>query len=59
MTLCAKAQKLTVVDSDGNGIHLVTVLTEDGNMIGVTDLDGTLLDVKGAKKVVLTHVAFK
>lgn len=59
ITISAKAQKLTVVDSDGNGIHLVTVLTEDGNMIGVTDLDGTLLDVKGAKKVVLTHVAFK
>ena len=59
ITLSAKAQKLTVVDSDGNGIHLVTVLTEDGNMIGVTDLNGTLLDVKGAAKVVLTHVAYK
>ena len=59
ITISAKAQKLTVVDSDGNGIHLVTVLTEDGNMIGVTDLDGTLLNVKGAKKVVLTPVAFK
>ena len=59
ITLGAKAQKLTVVDSDGNGIHLVTVLTEDGNMIGVTDLNGTLLDVKGAAKVVLTHVAYK
>ncbi len=59
MTLSVKAQKITVVDSEGNGIHLVTVLTEDGNMIGVTDLSGTLLDVKGAKKVVLTHVAFK
>ena len=55
----ARAQKITVVDSDGNGIHLVTILTEDGNMIGVTDLSGTLLDVKGAKKVVLTHVAYK
>ena len=59
ITISAKAQKITVVDSDGNGIHLVTVLAEDGNMIGVTDLSGTLLDVKGAKKVVLTHVAFK
>ena len=54
-----KAQKITVVDNEGNGIHMVTVLSEDGNMIGVTDLSGTLLDVKGAKKVVLTHVAFK
>ena len=55
----AKAQKIEVVDSDGNGIHLVTVLTEDGNMIGTTDLGGIILDVKGAKKVVLTHVAYK
>ena len=59
ITISAKAQKITVVDSDGNGIHLVTVLDEDGNMIGVTDLSGTILDVKGAGKVVLTHVAFK
>ena len=59
VAISAEAQKLTVVDSDGNGIHLVTVLTEDGNMIGTTDLSGTILDVKGAAKVVLTHVAFK
>lgn len=54
-----KAQKIEVVDTDGNGIHLVSVLTEEGNMIGTTDLSGTILDVKGAKKVVLTHVAYK
>jgi hypothetical protein len=59
ITLSAKAQKITVVDTDGNGIHLVTVLAEDGTMIGATDLNGTLLDVKGAKKVVLTHIAYK
>ena len=59
MILSAKAHKITVVYSDGNGIHLVTVLTEDGDMIGITDLSGTLLDVKGAKKVLLTHIAFK
>ena len=59
MTQSVRAQKITVVDSDGDGIHLVTVLTEDGNMIGTTDLSGTILDVKGAKKVVLTHVAYK
>lgn len=55
----AEAQKITVVDNDGNGIHLVTVLTEDGNMIGLTSLEGVIADVKGAKKVVLTHVAYK
>lgn len=54
-----KAQKITVVDNDGNGIHMVTVLSEDGNMIGVTDLGGTLLDVKGAAKVLIKHVAYK
>ena len=59
MALSAKAQKITVVDTDGNGIHLVTVLSEDGTMIGTTNLSGTILDVKGAKKVVLTHVAYK
>lgn len=59
ITISAKAQKLTVVDNDGNGIHLVTALTEDGNMIGVTDLGGTLLDVKGAAKVLIKHVAYK
>ena len=55
----AKAQKIEVVDTDGNGIHLVTVLTEDGNMIGTTSLEGVIADVKGARKVLLTHVAFK
>ena len=55
----AKAQRIQVVDSDGNGIHLVSVLTEEGNMIGTTSLEGVIADVKGAKKVVLTHVAFK
>lgn len=55
----AKAQRIKVVDSDGNGIHLVRVLTEDGNMIGTTSLEGVIADVKGAKKIILTHVAFK
>lgn len=59
VAMSAEAQKIEVVDSDGNGIHLVTVLTEDGNMIGTTSLEGVIADVKGAKKVVLTHVAFK
>lgn len=54
-----KAQKITVVDNEGNGIHMVTVLYEDGNMIGTTDLSGTLLDVKGAAKVLIKHVAYK
>lgn len=55
----SQAQRIAVVDSNGNGIHLVTVLTEDGNMIGITDLEGMTPDLGGAVRIVLTHVAFK
>ena len=57
--ISAKAQKIQVVDDDGNGIPLVSVLTENGVLIGTTNLDGVLTDVKGAAKVALTHVAYK
>ena len=53
------AQRIQVVDNDGNGIPLVSVLTEDGTYIGTTGLDGVLADVKGAAKVAVTHVAYK
>ena len=59
VALSAQAQKIQVVDDDGNGIPLVSVLTENGILIGTTDLNGVLADVKGASKVTLTHVAFK
>jgi len=55
----SQAQRIAVVDSNGNGIHLVTVLTEDGNMIGITNLEGMTPDLGGAVRIVLTHVAFK
>ena len=55
----AQAQKIEVVDADGNGIPLVSVTTEDGVYIGKTDLNGVLADVKGAQKVGLSHVAYK
>lgn len=58
-TMNVNAQRIQVVDSNGQGIPLVSVLTEDGIYIGKTDLDGVLSDVKGAKKVGLTHVAYK
>lgn len=58
-TMNAKAQRIEVVDDNGNGIPLVSVLTEDGVLIGTTDLNGVLSDVKGARKISLTHVAFK
>ncbi len=53
------AQKIQTVDSDGNAIPLVSVFTENGVLIGATDLNGVLADVKGAPKVSLTHVAYK
>ncbi len=55
----AQAQKIKVVDNDGNAIPLVSVMTEDGVLIGTTGMDGVLADVKGARKVALTHVAYK
>ena len=57
--VCAKAQKIHVVDTNGIGIPMVSVLGEDGTFIGTTDLDGVLSDVKGAGEVTLTHVAYK
>ena len=53
------AQRIQVVDNDGFGIPLVTILTEDGNMIGTTNLDGVFEDLKGVGRVTLTHVTFK
>lgn len=55
----AQAQKIVVVDDDSYGIPLASVQTEDGILIGMTDLNGELADVKGAAKVAVTHVAYK
>ena len=38
--LSAQAQKIEVVDTNGKGIPLVSVLTEDGTYIGTTNLNG-------------------
>ena len=57
--LSALAQKIEVVDADGYGIPQVVVLTEDGTLIGVTDINGVLSDVKGNAKVTLRLVGFK
>ena len=57
--MSAMAQKIEVVDAEGNGIPLVSVTTEDGVFVGKTDLNGVLADVKGAQKVGLSHVAYK
>lgn len=53
------AQRIRVVDKDGEPVAYASVMTEDTRFIGTTDLDGVLADVKGAQKVVITHVAFQ
>jgi len=58
-SLSAEAQRIEVVDTDGNGISYATVLSPEAEHIGITDLDGVLADAKGAKAVTITHVAFK
>ena len=57
--ISAQAQKIQIVDNDGNAIPLVSVMTEDGVLIGTTDMDGVLANVKEAAKVAVTHVAYK
>lgn len=53
-----KAQNIQVVDKEGNAIPLATILTESGVMIGTTNLEG-MFDMKGAQKLIITHVAYK
>lgn len=55
----AEAQKLKVIDSDGNAVSYASVLTSTGEYVGITSLEGELADLKGAKAVTITHVAFK
>lgn len=57
--ITVNAQRILVVDNEGHGIPLVSVLAEGGTLIGTTDLDGVLPDVKGANRVTVTHVAYK
>lgn len=54
-----QAQKLKVMDSEGNAVSYASVLTPAGEYIGITNLDGELADLKGATTVAVTHVAFK
>lgn len=58
LAVSVSAQNIQVVDSDGQGIPLASILTEEGVMIGTTNLDG-VFDMKGASKLVVTHVAYK
>jgi len=55
----ANAQRIKVVDSNGQAVPYATVMNPDAAFIGITGMDGVLADVKGAKTVTITHVAYK
>ena len=55
----AQAQKVQVVDDNGQGIGLASVMDSNGVLIGLTDINGILADVKGNPTVAITHVAYK
>lgn len=57
--MSAQAQKLQVVDNDGLPVPYASIASEDGNILGTTDLDGLIADVKGAEVVIITHVAYQ
>ncbi|MBR6284468.1 MAG: carboxypeptidase regulatory-like domain-containing protein [Muribaculaceae bacterium] len=58
-SVCAMAQRLQVVDTDGQPVAYVCVTNEQGVLVGSTDIDGWLDDAKGTPTLVFTHVAFK
>ena len=53
------AQKIQTVDKDGQPVPYASIIGEDGNIIGTTDLNGILDDVRGAEVVSITHVAYQ
>lgn len=54
-----KAQRLQVIDANGTPVPYASVLNTNAEYIGITDLEGVVPDVKGAKDIIITHVAFK
>jgi len=63
LTLCGvasvKAQKIEIVDRDGNAVPYASVMTADATLIGVTGMDGVIADIGGARTVVISHVAYQ
>lgn len=59
LTQSLLAQRIQVVDDDGDAIAYASVMTEDAQFIGITDNDGFLADAKGASVVSISHVAYK
>ena len=46
--LPASAQRIQTVDEKGEPVPYVSVLTTDAQLIGITDFNGVIDDVKGA-----------
>ena len=59
MAVLMQAQKLQVLDTDGNPIAYVCVTNERGSLVGSTDTQGWLEDTKGNDVLVLSHIAFE
>jgi hypothetical protein len=57
--MSAQAQRIQTVDKDGQPVPYASIISEDGQIIGTTDLNGVLDDVKGAEVVSITHVAYQ
>jgi len=57
--LLIQAQRLQVIDSDGNPIAYVCVTNERGALVGSTDTEGWLEDAKGNAVLNLSHIAFE
>ena len=53
------AQSITVIDTDGVPVAYATATTEQGTLIGVTDVNGLLQDTKGNNVLCFSHVAYK
>lgn len=59
VAICVNAQRIRIIDKDGQPVPYVSVMTADAKFIGVTDLDGVIADVKGADTISVSHVAYK
>ena len=58
--ISAIAQIIQVVDSDGNPVSYASIIDSDeGKYIGHTDLEGRINNLKGAKNINISHIAFK
>ena len=55
----AHAQRIQVVDTNGQPIAAVCVTNESGALVGSTDGEGWLNDAKGIKHLYFSHVAFR